>query len=622
MAVFDTVLIANRGEIAARIMRTLTRMSIESVAVFTPADAHMPFVSLADRALPLTSPGGYLDIDALVHAALASGSQAVHPGYGFLSENAAFARACADAGIAFIGAPAPVLERMGDKIAAKLTAIAAGVPVVPGRHEPGMDDASLAAAIDEVGFPALLKPSAGGGGKGMVVVRHALEIDEAIASARRVAQGAFGDETLLVERYVDRPRHIEVQVLADHHGHVVHLGERECTLQRRHQKVVEEAPSPFLDNESRDALCASAVRLAESVGYVGAGTVEYVVPGDDPAGFAFLEMNTRLQVEHPVTEAVTELDLVEWQIRIAAGEPLGFDQEGVHVSGHAIEARVYAEDPGRSFVPTGGTLLAWSPPGGVRVDSGVDVGVRVGSDYDPLLAKVIAHGADRADALRQLRVALSSTVALGVTTNIAFVHDLLADEDVIKGNLDTGLVDRFAASWQPDEVTDEVRHWAALACRPEPRDDPWREADGWRLGGATEFTVDIDGVPTSVASNAAMPDDVIACRGDGDVWLHAAGTNRRFTVTRPIDRRLRAVRDDGHSGTWHARSPMPGAIVALPVGVGDAVSAGETVVVVEAMKMEHALRAPADGVVTAVMASVGDQVRLDEVLVHVEPVTA
>jgi len=618
--VFDTVLVANRGEIASRIFRTLRRMDIESVGVFTPADAHMPFVSLADRVSPLSSPGGYLDIDALVEAALVTGSQAVHPGYGFLSENAAFARACADAGIAFIGAPAPVLERMGDKIAAKLTAIAAGVPVVPGRHEPGMDDASLAAAIVEVGFPALLKPSAGGGGKGMVVVRDTDEIDEAIGSARRIARAAFANDTLLVERYIDRPRHIEVQVLADSHGHVIHLGERECTLQRRHQKVVEEAPSAFLDEASRDALCTSAVRLAASVGYVGAGTVEYVVPGDDPSGFAFLEMNTRLQVEHPVTEEVSGIDLVEWQVRIAAGEKLEVDQAAVRIDGHAIEARVYAEDPSRAFVPTGGTVLAWSPPGGVRVDAGVDIGVRVGSDYDPMLAKVIAHGANRADALAKIRAALSSTVALGVTTNIAFVHDLLADEDVIKGNLDTGLVDRFAASWQPAEVTDEVRHWAALACRPEPRDDPWREADGWRLGGATEFTVDVDGVPTSVTGGESLPGDVIARRGDGEVWLHAAGINWRFGVVRPVERRVRDARDDGHSGTWLARSPMPGTVVALPVQVGDVVSAGGAVVVVEAMKMEHTLRAPAAGVVGAVMVSVGDQVRLDDVLVRVEPV--
>ena len=617
MAVFDTVLVANRGEIAARIMRTLRRMGIESVAVYADADAGLPYVDLADRAYAL--PDGYLDIDGLIEIALASGSQAVHPGYGFLAENPRFARACMAAGIAFIGAPPEVLEAMGDKIAAKLTAIAAGVPVVPGRHDPGMDDAALAAAIAEVGFPALLKPSAGGGGKGMVVVREPSEIDQALGSARRIARAAFADDTLLVERYVDRPRHIEVQILADGHGHVVHLGERECTLQRRHQKVVEEAPSPFLDDASREALCASAVRLAESVGYVGAGTVEFVVPGHDPSGFAFLEMNTRLQVEHPVTEEITGMDLVEWQVRVAAGEPLPFDQSGVRISGHAIEARIYAEDPGRGFLPTGGTLLAWVPPDDLRVDEGVAEGATVGSDYDPMLAKVIASGGTREVALHSLRTGLARTVALGVVTNIEFVHDLLSDDAVIKGDLDTGLIDRFVGAWHPTPAGDEERRWAAVACRPEPRDDPWREGDCWRLGGAAAFTVDIDGVPVSVDAGDRLPADVMARAADGEVWLHAGGVNRRFVASRPIGRRLRAVSGAGHTGTWQARSPMPGTVVAVPLAVGAPVAAGEVVAVVEAMKMEHSLRAPADGVVAAISVSVGDQVRLDDVLVRVDP---
>ncbi|MFM9049361.1 MAG: acetyl/propionyl/methylcrotonyl-CoA carboxylase subunit alpha [Actinomycetota bacterium] len=620
MAVFDTVLVANRGEIAARIMRTLQRMDIESVVVYTPADADMPFVSLADRAVLLDSDRGYLDIDRIVEIALATGSQAVHPGYGFLSENAAFAGACADAGIAFIGAPVAALEGMGDKIAAKRTAIAAGVPVVPGRHDSGMDDAALAAAITDIGFPALIKPSAGGGGKGMVVVRDGDDVQGAIDSARRVARAAFGDGTLLVERYVDRPRHIEVQILADAHGHVVHLGERECTLQRRHQKVVEEAPSPFLDDAAREALCASAVRLAQAVDYVGAGTVEFVVPGDDPSGFAFLEMNTRLQVEHPVTEVVAGLDLVEWQVRVAAGEPLDFTQADVRASGHAIEARVYAEDPARDFLPTGGTLLAWSPPDDLRVDAGVTTSTHVGTGYDPMLAKVIASAPTRQEALDRLREGLARTVALGVTTNLEFLRDLLADGAVVKGDLDTRLVDRFASAWHPSASDDQTRRWAAIACRAEHRDDPWLAGDAWRLGGPASHTVDIDGVAVSVSGADALPDDVIAHRRDDEVWLHARGVNRRLRVSRPVERRIRQVRGDGPSASWQARSPMPGTVVSVPVGVGDAIEAGAVVAVVEAMKMEHSLRAPASGVVTAVAVAAGDQVRLDEVLVAVDQV--
>ena len=623
---FDTVLVANRGEIAARIIRTLQRMGIESVAVYSDADVDAPFVRLADRAVrigPAPAAQSYLHVDRVIEAALASGSQALHPGYGFLSENPTLARTCADAAIAFIGPPVAVLEQMGDKIAAKEVAIDAGVPVVAGRHGVGMDDDAIAQAIREIGMPVILKPSAGGGGKGMVIVRDEAEIDEAIAGARRVARSAFGDDRLLVERFVERPRHIEVQVLGDAYGHVVHLGERECTLQRRHQKVIEEAPSIFLDPASRAALCASAVRLAEAVGYVGAGTVEYVVPGDDPAAFAFLEMNTRLQVEHPVTELVTGLDLVEWQVRVAAGEPLGFAQDDVRLTGHAMEARVYAEDPAHGFLPTGGEILQWSTPESVRVDSGVASGSVIGSDYDPMLAKVIAHGATRDEALMRLRTALADTVALGVTTNIGFVGDLLADDAVAKGDLDTALVDRFVAAWTPDPVDDEVRRLAALAARPVAQSDPFRLGDAWRLGGSAPLRVDVDGVPIDIAPGEALPDDVVSMRDGSTVWLHALGIgNRQLRVTRPIDRRLRATASEGTAGTWTARSPMPGAVVAVPVSVGDHVRAGDAVAIVEAMKMEHTLRAAADGIVSDVRVQVGDQVRLDDILVQVDPEAA
>ena len=635
---FDTVLVANRGEIAARIIRTLRRMGVESVAVYSDADANAPFVRLADRAVrigPAPATESYLDVDRVLEAALATASQALHPGYGFLSENPALARACADAGIAFIGPPVAVLEQMGDKISAKQAAVAAGVPVVAGRHDADMDDAAVARAIGEVGLPVILKPSAGGGGKGMVIVRDETDIDEAIAGARRVARSAFGDDTLLVERYVERPRHIEVQVLADAHGHVVHLGERECTLQRRHQKVIEESPSAFLDQSAREALCESAVRLAEAVGYVGAGTVEYVVPGDDPTAFAFLEMNTRLQVEHPVTEAVTELarrvggaapvglDLVEWQVRVAAGEPLGFTQADVRLNGHAVEARVYAEDPAQGFLPAGGHILVCSVPDSVRVDSGVEPGSVIGTDYDPMLAKVVAHAATREGAIARLREALDDTVALGVTTNIDFLVDLLGSPEVVKGDLDTGVIDRFLSDWTPTPVSDDVRRWAALAARPTPLQDPFRLGDSWRLGGAATPRADVDGVSVEIPPGEVLPQDVVAVRDGRSVWLHAPGVgNRRFTVTRPIDRRLRSVGVEGTAGTWTARSPMPGSVVAVPISVGDRVAAGDAVAVVEAMKMEHTLRAVSPGIVSEVRVAVGDQVRLDDVLVEVVPEVA
>ncbi|MGA0944792.1 MAG: acetyl-CoA carboxylase biotin carboxylase subunit, partial [Candidatus Nanopelagicales bacterium] len=394
---FDRILIANRGEIAVRIMRTLRRMSIESIAVYSDADADALHVAVADEALrigPAPARQSYLDIDRVIEAALASQAQAVHPGYGFLSENADFARACEAAGLVFIGPRPDVIAAMGDKIAAKQIAIAAGVPVVPGRHDAQMDDAALIAAIADIGFPALLKPAAGGGGKGMRVVREDTDVAAMIASARRESSAAFGDDRLLVERYVDRPRHVEVQVLGDATGRVIHLGDRDCTLQRRHQKVIEEAPS-MLTPDITAMLCEAAVRLAASVGYTNAGTVEFVVPADAPADFAFLEMNTRLQVEHPVTEAVTGIDLVEQQVRIAAGEALSLTQDDIVLAGHAVEARVYAEDPARGYLPTGGEIMLWGVPDDVRVDSGVCTGSVVSGDYDPMIAKLCTWAPDR-----------------------------------------------------------------------------------------------------------------------------------------------------------------------------------------------------------------------------------
>ena len=450
---FSKVLIANRGEIAVRIIATLDRLGIASVAVYSDADAGAPHVRAAGEAVrigPAPAAQSYLNIDAIIAAARATGAEAVHPGYGFLAENAAFARACAAAGLVFVGPPPGAIEAMGDKIAAKATVAAAGVPVVPGTGKPGMSDEELIISLNGPVFPLLVKPSAGGGGKGMRVVGSPEELPAALAAARREARAAFGDDTLLIERYITRPRHIEIQVLADTYGTVTHLGERECSLQRRHQKIIEEAPSPLLDEARREAMGGAAVEAARSVGYTGAGTVEFIVPGDSPDEFYFMEMNTRLQVEHPVTELVYGLDLVEWQLRVAAGERLTVARPA-RPAGHAVEARVYAEDPARGFLPTGGTVLALREPAceGVRVDSGLAEGMTVTSAYDPMLAKVAAWGPDRATALRRLDAALADTAVLGVTTNIAFLRTLLADPDVQAGRLDTTLAERVADRLAP-----------------------------------------------------------------------------------------------------------------------------------------------------------------------------
>ncbi|HKR48076.1 MAG TPA: biotin carboxylase N-terminal domain-containing protein, partial [Pseudonocardiaceae bacterium] len=424
---FHTVLVANRGEIAVRVIRTLRAGGIRSVAVYSDADADARHVRDADVAVrlgPAPAALSYLSIERILDAVARTGAQAVHPGYGFLSENPAFARACGEAGVVFVGPPATAIEVMGDKIRAKQTVAAAGIPVLPGSDS---TDAGLAMAAAEIGYPVLLKPSAGGGGKGMRVVHRAADLAEAIAGARREARAAFGDDTLLVERLITTPRHIEIQVLADAHGEAVYLGERECSLQRRHQKIVEEAPSVLLDAATRTRMGRAAVDIARAVGYTGVGTVEFLVPADAPDQFFFLEMNTRLQVEHPVTELVTGLDLVELQLRVAAGQPLPLGQNDVRLEGHAVQARIYAEDPARGFLPTGGRVLDLREPSGpgVRVDSGLVPGGTVGSDYDPLLVKIIAHGPDRDTALGRLDAALARTSILGIGTNIGFLRVLL-----------------------------------------------------------------------------------------------------------------------------------------------------------------------------------------------------
>jgi acetyl-CoA/propionyl-CoA carboxylase biotin carboxyl carrier protein len=642
---FDTVLVANRGEIAVRVIRTLRSMGIRSVAVFSDADADARHVREADTAVrigPAPAAESYLSVERLLEAAARAGAQAVHPGYGFLAENAGFARACADAGLVFIGPSADAISLMGDKIRAKETVRAAGVPVVPGSSGSGLTDAELADAAREIGMPVLLKPSAGGGGKGMRLVREPELLADEIAAARREARASFGDDTLLVERWVDRPRHIEIQVLADGHGNVVHLGERECSLQRRHQKIIEEAPSVLLDEATRAAMGEAAVQAARSCGYRGAGTVEFIVPGGDPTSYYFMEMNTRLQVEHPVTELVTGLDLVEWQLRVAAGEPLSFGQQDVRLTGHAVEARVCAEDPARGFLPSGGTVLRLREPqgDGVRTDSGLDEGTEVGSLYDPMLSKVIAYGPDRASALRKLRAALARTVTLGVQTNAGFLRRLLAHPAVVAGELDTGLVERVVDDLVPTDVPDEV-YEAAAAVRLEalrPRDggwtDPFSVPSGWRLGGRPKppafdlRATGLEPVTHTPRGSHTVTEDQVAVTLDGvrhtfhratgpdGTWLGRDGDAWHVRDHDPV---AASLNRSSHAGADSLTAPMPGTVTVVKVAVGDEVAAGQSLLVVEAMKMEHVISAPHAGTVAELDVTPGTTVAMDQVLAVVAP---
>ncbi|WP_413320393.1 biotin carboxylase N-terminal domain-containing protein [Agrococcus sp. 1P02AA] len=634
---FTKVMVANRGEIAIRIARTLRELGIASVAVRaeddpSPHPGHFDeVVSLGSGPLRET----YLSIEKVIEAARSTGAEAIHPGYGFLSENAAFAQACADAGIVFIGPPASAIETMGDKISARHAVESRGVSTVPGIAEPGLDDDALIAGAERVGFPVLIKPAAGGGGKGMYRVDDAAELPHALAAARREAAASFGDDTLFIERFVTNPRHVEVQVLADGHGGVIHLGERECSLQRRHQKVIEEAPSALLTEAQRAAIGAAAVETARSVGYVGAGTVEFIVAGDRPDEPFFMEMNTRLQVEHPVTEMVTGVDLVAQQLRIAAGEPLALAQDAVTLTGHAIEARIYAEDPAAGFLPTGGKVIdvVWAgsvtPDVEVRVDAGVEHGTEVGSSYDPMIAKLIVHAPTREAAIDGLREALAESSVLGVTTNRAFLRALLDEPSVRAGELDTGFIDRegerIAAARVPSAVLAAVAV-GEVQIGPQ-RFGAWR-ADGWRIGGAVGRRTRLrDG--DGVASVQVLGDRTRVERADGtvdelrtpaDAWVRpsAEGT---WVPTRDGDFLVEApprIRRGRGAAEPTLASPMPGTVVAVHVADGDAVAAGQPVISVEAMKMEHVLRAPVAGTVHLAAAS-GEQVTRGQELATVTP---
>jgi acetyl-CoA/propionyl-CoA carboxylase biotin carboxyl carrier protein len=635
-----SVLIANRGEIAVRIARTLRRLGIRSIAVHPGTDAHAAHVAACDDAISLgPDPRAYLDIDAVLAAAAATGADAIHPGYGFLSENARFAAACETAGVAFLGPSAAVIETMGSKIGAKSIAVAAQVPVVPGVFEPGMSDDDLVAAADVVGLPVLVKASAGGGGKGMRVVTQAGQLPEAIAAARREARAAFGDDALMLERYIDAPRHIEVQILGDTHGTVLAVADRECSLQRRHQKVIEEAPVTSLPTAVREQIAAGAVALAQAVGYVGAGTVEFIVDGTDPTRWYFLEMNTRLQVEHPVTELVTGLDLVEQQVRIAEGRRLA-ELPPITTTGVAVEARLYAEDPGNGFLPSGGRLLVCDLPAGpgVRVDSGVRAGDEVSSNYDPMLAKVVAHGPDRARAYLALERALQRCTVLGVTTNLGYLAALAADPAVRANSVHTRWIETrpdLAAAPEPPPgayAAAALDRW--LPVGPEP-DELWDRRSGWRLGAPAwagwrfggvdvdvrpgQLRIDGDAVPVRaerVAGGVRVDGRTFTVAHDGPrAWVAHRG--RSWVLAEAS--RLDADRAEESGGDLApVRSPMPGTIIAVAVAPGQDVAAGEALVTVEAMKMEHTLRAPAGARVADVLVSVGDRVALDADLVRWE----
>jgi 3-methylcrotonyl-CoA carboxylase alpha subunit len=642
---FGSVLIANRGEIAVRIARTAKRLGMRVIAVYSEADAGALHVRIADEAYLIGPPPAresYLVIDEIIEAASLAHADCIHPGYGFLSENPGFAEACAAAGIVFVGPPPAAIRAMGLKDQAKALMEKASVPVVPGYHGELQDPKFLKEKAYQIGYPVLIKAVAGGGGKGMRRVDKHAEFDAALEGASREAQSAFGDARVLIEKYVTAPRHIEMQVFADSHGNVIHLNERDCSLQRRHQKVIEEAPAPGMTAEIRDAMGRAATEAARAVGYQGAGTVEFIADGAQglrPDGFWFMEMNTRLQVEHPVTEAITGLDLVELQFRIAAGERLLLAQKDVRIDGHAAEARLYAEDPERNFLPSTGKLAALEFPRGegVRIDTGVEAGSVVSPYYDPMIAKVIAHGRDRAEALSRLSKALGNTVVVGPRSNAAFLAKLASHPEFQGEHFDTGFIDRHLTDLtHVDPQTEAAAVGAAvkalLALKPaNPSDakwrDPWSADDGFSLGGQRRLDVDVmveghphkativwrDGPHVSVGGVPAARDVRVLPVANGVVAI-GQGVQRHVAL-----KSYDAVDVDHLDSDGTVKAPMHGKVLAIFVAAGANVSKGERVAVVEAMKMEHALLAPTDGVVSEVSAQIGAQVAEGAKILTIEP---
>ncbi len=649
---FKTILIANRGEIACRVAVTARRLGVRTVAVHSDADANAKHVALCDEAHaigPAAAKESYLRIERIIAAAKASGAQAVHPGYGFLSENEAFAAACADAGLVFIGPPSSAISAMGSKSAAKALMEKAGVPLVPGYHGDEQDAAFLQQQADRIAYPVLLKASAGGGGKGMRIVEKSEDFAAALASCKREAAASFGDDKVLVEKYLTRPRHIEIQVFADTHGNCVYLFERDCSVQRRHQKVLEEAPAPGMTEERRRAMGEAAVAAAKAVGYVGAGTVEFIANQD--GSFYFMEMNTRLQVEHPVTEMITGTDLVEWQLRVASGERLPLLQDELQIHGHAIEARIYAENPEKGFLPSTGMLQHLRLPaavefmnGDVRIDAGVREGDAISPYYDPMIAKLIVRGADRAQALARMSQALAACEVVGPATNVAFLGRLVSGDAFANADLDTGLIERHHASLFPPSSAVAMPALAlavaqlagAVPAQGKSSNDPWAANDGWRTTGgyartlvfthddaelSVTLTYQRNGWLLQRGSDAALLHG-FAMQGqqlslmldDKRVSGHVVRTGDEFHVF-VDDRHWQLAWNDriAHAGEHEHEggrltAPMPGKIVALLVDAGATVAKGAPLLIMEAMKMEHTISAPADGKVAELLYAVGDQV--------------
>jgi len=613
----DSLLIANRGEIARRIIRTARRLGVRTIAVHSDVDAAMPFVREADAAVcigPAPARESYLDANKILAAARDTGAAAIHPGYGFLSENADFAEAVAAAGLVWVGAPPAAIRAMGLKDAAKARMIAAGVPVTPGYLGDDQSPDRLRAEADAIGYPVLIKAVAGGGGKGMRRVEAGSDFADALASCRREAAASFGDDRVLIENYLATPRHIEVQVFGDTHGSVVHLFERDCSLQRRHQKVIEEAPAPGMDAATRASVTAAAVKAAQAVGYVGAGTIEFIADASEGLRadrIWFMEMNTRLQVEHPVTEAITGVDLVEWQLRVASGEPLPMTQDQLRITGHAMEARLYAENPATGFLPSTGPLTRLRLPAGIRVDSGVEEGGAVTPFYDPMIAKLIVHAPDRAAATAKLARACAAVEVWPVRTNAAFLARAAADRDFVAGAVDTGFIARHAERLVPAGGPSEAAIAAAAAALlPSAGSDPWEALTGFRANAAPDARVAVTVgderhvAAPSAAGTVAEVDNETVLFVAGEAWPVAAPTADRAS--------------GGAAGDGTILSPMPGRVLAVAVAAGDTVTRGQRLVVVEAMKMEHALTAPFDGVVSALKVREGEQVAERAVLAIVD----
>jgi 3-methylcrotonyl-CoA carboxylase alpha subunit len=668
---FNKILIANRGEIACRVIKTARRMGIRTVAVYSEADAGARHVRLADEAVcigPASARESYLVVDKIIAACVATGAQAVHPGYGFLSENEAFAQACVANGVTFIGPPVAAIRAMGSKSEAKKLMEKAGVPLTPGYHGDVQTPDFLQARADEIGYPVLIKAAAGGGGKGMRAVSASADFPDALASCQREARASFGDDHVLIEKYLQRPRHIEIQVFGDTLGNVVHLFERDCSVQRRHQKVLEEAPAPGMTLERRAAMGQAAVEAAKAVGYVGAGTVEFIVNQDGT--FYFMEMNTRLQVEHPVTEMITGLDLVEWQLRVAAGEPLPLAQEQLGIRGHSIEARIYAEDADKGFLPSTGTLSYLAPPAEsihVRVDTGVEQGDAITPHYDPMIAKLIVWDHSREAALTRMLRALADYRVVGVTSNIGFLSRLVACPAFASADLDTGLIERERVCLFPEVGDAPIDAWRVLALAELLRDQhyaqahaaacsdphsPWHLRDGWRVNGAAQrtltfrlgeietaltvrylaaggFELESAGAPLCRMTGVLQADGqliadidarrisatVIVAGERRHVFVH--GTGYVFAAVDPL---FHAGEGGGHEGGLTA--PMPGKIVALLATPGSDVAKGAPLLILEAMKMEHTITAPAAGHLTAFCCAVGEQVSDGALLVDFAPTTS